>query len=134
MAIAVDKIPPKELVGIVLQHGWEMPSPKRRRIAPPPLYCNCEIEYLPEIHMVVPKGWRPPPLGEKCVCDECIRIVCSCNEVHDNPTPFQIQRCYVHGQKTLVGNLYRALHTLHNEEIAKEIAMSQDPTKEQEGL
>ena len=115
--------PQDMLLQLLQQNGWEIPPPQRQRIAPPPFEQNGAVEYLPEIHMLVPKGWRPDPPGDKCVCDRCIQIVCSCFDRETKPN----ENCYVHGQDTLVGWLYRSLHELHNEEIAKEIAM--DPTK-----
>ena len=123
MQNSVDNIPRYKFLHFLQQSGWKIPPPQRQRIAPPPFEEDGGVEYLDEIDMLVPKGWRPPPPGDKCVCDRCTQMVCSCLEDDTKPT----ESCYLHGQDTLVGRLYRALHTLHNEEIAKEIAM--DPTK-----
>ena len=126
MSVAIETLPPIERIKMLVPPEWKMPSPQRRRIEPPPFEHGVPAEYVPEINLVVPKGWRPPPPGEKCVCDRCIRLVCNCIEVHDNPTPFQIECCYIHGQRTLVGDLYRAIHLVHNDEIAKEISSGEE--------
>ena len=130
--IPLSAMPKNNFLHFLQQSGWKIPPPQRQRIAPPPFEEDGVVEYLPEIHMLVPKGWRLEPPGDKCVCDRCIQMRCTCIPSGSTAISLQIESCLVHGQDTLVGRMYRALHALHNEEIAKEIAM--DPTKEQEGL